>query len=410
MAGMEFVEDLKIRAGYGIMGNSNNVDPNNQYSLFGTSLGFSSYDINGTNSSVVPGFYRTRIGNPAARWEQAITKNIGIDALLFNGKLDIGLEFWEKETDDLLFQLPVTVQSGVFAEVPFVNVGKMLNKGIDFIVTAKGKVNTLRYQITVNGGFLDNKIVELGPGIKDLPNRSARYGSITPVLNQVGQPLSAFYGFEVQGLFRHQEEVDGAPVQDGAAPGRFRYKDVNNDGVINQDDRINIGNPIASFTGGLAFKLAYQNFELEVYSYASVGNEIYNLSKVATDFYNSEGSAISERVKDSWTFDNPSDEIPIFENTSNFSTNTQSSSYFVEDGSYFRLQNITLSYLVPNTLLRRWNIERLRVYASINNAFTITNYSGLDPGVGGATDTNFGIDLGNFPVTRNMAFGVNLSF
>jgi len=408
MSGIEFIDDLKIRGGYGIMGNSNNLDPDNQYSLFATSIAASSYDIRGSNSSAAEGFYRSRIGNPFAKWERAITANIGLDALLFNGRLDAGVEFWRKKTDDLLFRLPVTVQTGFFATAPFVNVGEMLNKGIDFTLTTKGRINKIKYQITLNGGFLNNEIVALAPDIENLPNRSTTYGSITPVLNQVGQPLSSFYGFEVQGLFRDQAEVDAAATQEGAAPGRFRYRDINEDGIINQDDRTNLGNPIADFTGGLAFTLSYRNFQLEAYSFASIGNEIFNLSRARTDFYGEGGHAIVERVKKSWSFDNPTGTIPVFENTSNFSTNTQSNSYYIEDGSYFRMQNITLSYLFPKPMLNRWKLNSLRLYVSVNNAFTITGYSGLDPGVGGALDTNFGVDLGNYPVTRNWIFGVNL--
>jgi TonB-linked SusC/RagA family outer membrane protein len=411
MADLDWLDDLKLRGGYGIMGNSNNVDPNNQFSLFGTSLGASSYDITGSNSSAAEGFYRTRIGNPTAKWEKAITSNFGIDALLFDGKIDFGIEFWRKETEDLLFRLPVTLQTGGFATAPFVNVGKMLNKGVDFKITGKGKANELSYEVTLNGGFLKNEIVELAPGIEDLPNRSSSYRGVTPVLNQVGQPLSAFYGFDVQGIFNDQAEVDGAATQDGAAPGRFRFRDINGDGVINLDDRTNLGNPIPDFTGGLNFKLGYRNVELEVYSFASIGNEIYNISKLFTDFYPLfPGAAISERVKDSWTFDNRTGTIPLFENTSNFSTNTQSNSFYVEDGSYFRIQNITLSYTLPSQILDRMNIEKLKVFASVNNALTISGYSGLDPSVGGAADTNFGIDLGNFPITRSWTFGVNLGF
>ncbi|MBX2873049.1 MAG: SusC/RagA family TonB-linked outer membrane protein [Saprospiraceae bacterium] len=404
-----FIDDLKLRGGFGVMGNSNNVDPNNQYSLFSTSLDASSYDINGTNTSAVEGFYRTRIGNPAAKWEQAITANIGLDMLLFNGKIDIGVEWWRKRTKDLLFRMPVTVQSGFFAADPFVNVGEMLNEGLDFTLTNRGRFNQIKYQITVNGGFLHNEIVALAPDIDNLPDRSSTYGGIRPILNQVGQPLSAFYGFEVLGLFQDQAEVDAAPIQEGAAPGRFRYRDINEDGVINQEDRTNLGNPIADFTGGLALKLGFRNLELEMYSFASIGNEIFNLSKRFSDFY-SAGAAIAERVQGSWSFENPRGSIPIFENVSNFSTNTQSNSYYVEDGSYFRMQNITLSYLIPQAMLSRWNLEKFRLYVSVNNAFTITGYSGLDPSVGGSRDTNFGVDRGNYPITRNWIFGINLDF
>lgn len=411
MDGVDFIDDLKIRGGYGIMGNSNNVDPNNQFNLFGTSLDASSYDIGGTNGSAVGGFYRTRIGNPLAKWERSITTNIGIDLLMLNGKVDVGLDVWRRETEDLLFRLPITVQAGGFANAPSVNVGKMLNTGVDFKIVYKDRAGQLNYEITLNGGFLNNEIVELAPGITDLPNRSASYRGITPVLNQVGQPISSFYGFEVQGLFRDQAEVDAAATQEGAAPGRFRFVDQNGDNVIDIDDRVNLGNPVPDFTGGINIKLTYKSFDLEMYGFTSIGNDLYNISKLFTDFYPLfPGAAISDRVKESWTFENPNGEIPVFENISNFSTNTQSASFYVEDGSYFRMQNVTLGYNLPAGILDRWGMDKIRIFGSVNNVFTISGYEGLDPSVGGAADTNFGVDLGNFPITRSWVFGFNVGF
>ncbi len=411
MSGVDIFDDLKIRGGYGIMGNSNNVDPNNQFSLFGTSVGASSYDIGGTNSGAINGFYRTRIGNPLARWEKAITSNIGIDALMLGGKLDVGIEFWQKNTEDLLFQLPVTVQTGFFASAPSVNVGKMENRGIDITIINKGRIGQIGYEATLTGGFLKNEIVELANNVENLPNRSANYRGVTPVLNQIGQPISAFFGYNVQGIFANQQEVDDAAAQEGAAPGRFRFEDIDNNGVIDIDDRVALGSPVPDFTGGFTLKLNYQNFDLEIYSFASIGNEIFNMSRVFTDFYPLfPGAAISDRVKDSWTFDNPTGDLPIFENVSNFSTNTQSNSFYVEDGSYFRLQNLTLGYNLPASVLSNLGMSRVRVFGAVNNLFTITGYKGLDPSIGGAADTNFGIDLGNFPITRSWTFGLNVGF
>ncbi len=425
MEGVDWIDDLKLRGGYGIMGNSNNVAPENQFSLYGTSVDASSYDITGSNNGVASGFYRTRIGNPSAKWEKAITSNIGIDALLFNGKIDFGIEFWKKTTEDLLFQVPVTVQTGFFAAAPSVNVGKMENKGIDITLTNKGKIGRdWGYEVNINGGFLDNKIVELAPGVDNLPNNSANYRGITPVLNQVGYPISSFYGYQVEGIFANQAEVDAAAKQTDAAPGRFHFKDLNTldtltgdiilgvpDGRITPEDRTYLGDPVPDFTGGLTIKLFYKNFELELYSFTSLGNEIYDVSRVFTDFYPLfPGAAVNDRVKDSWTFDDPSGDLPIFETNSNFSTNTQSNSFYVKDGSYFRLQNLTLSYNVPTSTVNRWKMEKLRVFASVNNLLTITGYDGLDPSVGGAADTNFGVDLGNYPITRSWTFGVNVGF
>ncbi|MEM6966713.1 MAG: SusC/RagA family TonB-linked outer membrane protein [Bacteroidota bacterium] len=423
MDGQTLFEDLKLRGGYGVMGNSNNVNPNNQFSLFGTSIGASSYDITGSNSSAINGFYRTRIGNPFAKWERAITSNVGVDAIMLNGKLDVGIEWWRKDTEDLLFQQPLTVMTGPFAAAPSVNVGKMRNSGVDFTIIYKDVVNRdWNFEVIFNGGFLDNEIVELSDGIENLPNRSSEYRGITPVLNQVGQPLSAFFGYEVVGIFADEAAVDAAATQEGAAPGRFQFADLNGfddqgnltgeaDGVINAADRTTLGSPIPDWTGGLTIKVNYKNFGLEMYSFASIGNEIYNISKLFTDFYPLfPGAAISERVKDSWTFDDPTGDIPLFENISNFSTNTQSNSFYVEDGSYFRLQNITLSYTFPSSMTEGWNLENIRIFGGVNNVFTISGYEGLDPSVGGAADTNFGIDLGNVPITRSWTLGVNVGF
>ncbi len=411
MNGLTFLEDMKIRGGYGIIGNSNNVDANNQFSLFGTSISQGNYDITGSNSGALEGFYRTRIGNPLTTWERSITTNVGFDALLFGGKLDVIFDVWRKDTEDLLFRVPVTVQTGFRATAPFVNVGKMRNEGIDLRLVGKRNVGDFGLEVTLNGSLLRNEIVSLRPGVNDLPNRSSAYRGITPVLNRVGQPLSNFYGFDVVGLFQNQEEVDAAATQEGAAPGRFRFRDINEDGEINLDDRTDLGNPIPDFTGGLTIKVNYRNFEVEAYTYATIGNEIYNISKLFTDFYPLfPGAAISERAKDAWSFENPTGDIPIFENVANFSTNTQSNSFYVEDGSFLRLQNITLAYKVPVSVLDAWGLEKLRIFAGVNNVFTISGYEGLDPAVGGAADTNFGIDLGNVPITRSWTAGVNVTF
>jgi len=441
---VSFIEDLKLRVGYGIMGNSNPVDPNNQFNSNGTNLDLSSYDISGSNSSAAQGFFRDRIGNPFAKWEQAITSNIGLDALFFNGRLDVGVELWQKNTEDLLFRLPITVMNGQNATAPFVNVGKMKNTGFDFSVVTKGKRNDFRYELNFTGGFLNNEIVELSENVQNLPGRSAEYRGITPILNQVGHPISSFYGLQVEGLWASQEEVvaaneavrntaiaanpeltqeeiDAIVFQDGAAPGRFKFTDLNGmdengeltgvpDGKIDIADRTVIGNPVPDFTGGLIIDLDYKNFGIEMYTFASIGNEIYNVSKRFTDFALFKGAALSENIKDSWTFEDPTGEIPIYDNSSNFSNLGQSNSYYVEDGSYFRLQNITLSYNLPSSFIQKANMSKVRLFASANNLLTISGYSGLDPSVGGAADTNFGVDLGNYPITKSFQFGVNVEF
>ena len=411
MQNQSLFDDLKIRGGWGIMGNSNNVNPNNQFSLFGTSIGASSYDIGGTNTSAAEGFYRTRIGNPNARWEKAITSNIGVDALLLDGALDVGVELWRKVTEDLLYTAPVTLMTGGFAAAPSVNIGEMLNTGLDLFASFRGgSSNAFRWEVSVNGGFLNNEIVALSEGVDEF-GTGVGYRGIEPVLNRVGSPISSFFGYNVVGLFADQAAVEAAPMQEGAAPGRFQFEDVNGDGMIDIEDRVILGSPVPDFTGGLNIDLDFGNFGIDLYSYASIGNEIFNASKIFTDFYPLfPGAAISDRVTESWTPNNLDATIPVFESVSNFSTNTQSNSFYVEDGSYFRLQNITVSYNVPSASTSARGVDSVRLYGGLNNVFTITNYSGQDPSVGGAADTNFGIDLGNFPITRGWTFGIDVTF
>lgn len=411
MKELPWIQELKIRGGYGTMGNSNNVNPSNQYSLYAQSAGSSGYDINGTNSGIVNGFIQSRIGNTNAKWETSITKNIGFDGTFFKGKLDVVLDFWQKDTKDLLYQLPITQLAGG-ATPPSVNIGTMVNKGIDFLISTRGNINSgLKYELDVTGGFLDNEITYIAAGQTYLTDVNPGFRGVFPIRNQLNRPLSAFFGYNVLGLFQTKEEIASAPTQDGAGVGRFRYQDINGDKVIDANDRTYLGSPVAKFTGGLNFRLMYKGFDMAAYVYTSLGAKIFNMSKRFTDFYPLfAGSAISQRVKDSWTPTNTGATIPIFESNDGFSTSSQASSYYVENGSYLRLQNISLGYTLPNNILKNLNLSKLRVYATVNNLFTITGYSGLDPQVAGNADTGFGVDLGTFPMTRSFTFGVNMGF
>ncbi|WP_375444181.1 SusC/RagA family TonB-linked outer membrane protein [uncultured Fibrella sp.] len=413
MKDIPFVTDLKVRGGWGQMGNSNNVDPNNQYSLYQSNIA-NSYDISGGNSGVDPGFYRSRIGNPNAKWETSTTTNLGIDGSFLNGKLDIVLDIWRKDTKDLLFQVPIAGVIGQRATAPSVNIASMRNQGIDIQLITRGKVaaSDVGYEVNVTGSFLQNQIQSLAPGVPyvDAPLGTQRL-SLPATRNQPGQSLAAFYGYQVVGLFQTKEEVASAPTQEGAGVGRFRYADTNGDGQITPDDRTFLGSPVPKFTGGLNLRLTFKGFDVATYLYTSLGSKIFNLSKWFTDFYPSfSGAAISARVKDSWTPTNTNTMQPIFEDVSNLSTNTVPNSFYVENGSFLRMQNLTIGYTLPSQLIGKLGLSRVRFSLAANNLFTVTGYKGLDPGVGGAADNNFGIDVGNYPITRSYNAGLSIGF
>jgi TonB-linked SusC/RagA family outer membrane protein len=411
MKDLPAISDLKIRGGWGLMGNSNNVDPANQYSLYAANKGNSYYPIDGQSSGANEGYYRSRIGNPAAKWETSETMNVGFDATLYNGKWEIVLDVWRKDTRDLLFNVPLPAVVGPAASAPSVNVAKMRNQGIDFQIINRGNLTSeLKYELTFNNSFLKNEIVAFAPGITNLTGGAFR--GITPVRMEVGQSLSSFYGYQVIGYFNSAAEVASAPAQDGKGVGRFRYADLNGDGKITTDDRTFLGSPVPTYTGGINIGLTYRDFEFATYLYASAGNKIWNQSKWFTDFFGTfEGSGKGERAKQSWTPElGNSAAAPIWESASNMSTSAGANSWYVENGDYIRVQNISLGYNIPKTYTSKLGIKRAKFTLSANNIFTLTKYKGLDPGVGGAADTGFGIDVGNYPVTRSFNASINLTF
>lgn len=411
MKELPFISDLKIRGGWGQMGNSNNVDPSNQYSLYGSSRGSSYYPISGTNNGADEGYYRTRIGNADAKWETSTTTNIGFDATFLNGKFEAVLDIWRKDTKDLLYQVPLPGVVGVGAAAPSVNIAQMRNQGIDIQLINHGYFSKkVKYDITWNSSFLKNEITYLAPNITYFAGNG--YRGINPIRNAVGQPISSFFGYQTLGYFNSAEEVKNSPAQDGAGVGRFKYADLNGDGKITPDDRTFIGSPVPVYTGGLTIELKYSDWDFSTYLYTSLGNKIFNMSKWFTGFYGTfEGSGKGVLAKDSWTSAlGNSAKAPIWESASNISTSGAENSWYVEDGSYLRLTNVTVGYTLPKSVLSKLGIAKARISASGTNLLTVTGYSGIDPGVGGAVDTNFGIDVGNYPVTRGFNLGLNLSF
>lgn len=407
MKGISWIDDLKIRGGWGIMGNQN-ISATNQFTLFQTTPGLG-YDIGGNNSSVSPGFSPLQVGNPNGQWEQNTTKNIGLDGTFLKGTLDVILEFWEKDTDKLLFQPSIPNTAGVYPNNPFVNIASMVNKGIDIQVIKRVKVDN-EWSLVFDGNIspISNKITALAPGQTYFGYDNFRNLSFTR--NEVGHSISSFYGYQVAGYFNDAASAT-ASGQDGAGVGRFKYVDVNKDGKITSDDRVHMGSPVPKFTYGLNVTVKYKNWSLDAFVYGKSGNKIVNFSKWYNGFYQSfSGAGLSDLTLGSWTPTHQNASAPIMETASNFSTNGTANSWYMENGSYMRLKNLQLNYGVPSSFLSKYNIRSLKVYLQAVNLFTITKYTGKDPEVASSVDTTLGVDVGNYPATRIWSLGVNLGF
>lgn len=421
MKGISWISDLKIRGGYGIMGNQINVTPSNQFVAYGFDRTSSFYSINGTPGITSKGFIRTQLGNPNAKWESNVNSNIGIDATLFKGALEFTLDYYQKQVRDLLYNPELAGVYGA-STAPFSNVAKMKNKGWDFSVTSKTDLTKdLKLEVTGTLTTYKNEILAISESAPYFDLESRRFGS--PIIrNAIGQSISEFFGYKIVGFWDSKEEVDAANAaakakypdlkeyQLDAGMGRFKYADVNGDGKVDADDRTYLGNPNPKLSYGLNIGLTYKNFDFSAFFYGVQGNKIWNQVKWWNDFYPSFVSAKSKTaLYDSWTPTHKNATAPIQEVKSYASTSGSPNSYFVENGSYFRAKNMLLGYTLPASVLKPIGIEKFRVYVQAANLFTITKYSGIDPEVAGNSQA-FGLDEGAYPNQRQYLVGVNVTF
>lgn len=405
LSGLTWLDELKLRGSFGTMGNQLAISPQNSYNLWGGDPSNSFYDITGAFSQSEQGFRTTRIGNPDAKWETNITTNIGFEAQLFDSKWGIVFDWYNKETQDLLFnpELPGTQGS---AAVPYVNIASMSNSGVDLELTYRNNWGDFGFNGSAVFTSYRNEITGIAEGVDFFDWGGSRIGGF--VRNEVGHPMSAFFGYQVQGLFQSAAEVSEAATQDGAEPGFFRYEDIDNSGTIDPTDRTYIGNPNPDFTYGLNLGFNWGNFDLSTFLFGSQGNDIFNWNRWWTDFWPSfQGVKSKDLLNDSWTPERTNATVPKASNKSNFSTNTVPNSYYLENGSYMKMKTLTLGFTIPQSVLDRVNVGSLRVYLQAVNPIVITKYSGLDPEIGGE-DRNFGVDYGNYPNVKQFIFGLNI--
>jgi len=404
------INRIKLKASYGELGNQSVGAGNPDINISGLDEVFANYAING--SSISTGAILSQVGNPNIRWETSQSTNIGVDLGLFNDALSMSLEWFSITTEDLVVRdnslIPTT---GPDATPPLVNSGSVKNTGIDFSLSYKQTTDSgLSYSINANLSSYKNEVTEWINAFQT--GDSFRNGAITRT--EEGQPISYFYGRVVDGIFASEAEVASAPDQnftsDAAGVGRFRYADLNGDGIINDDDRGFIGSPHPDFTYGINIGADYKGFDLAAFFQGSQGNDVYNYEKIFTDFPTFFNVNRSTRVLDSWSPSNTGASLPALQNAIT-NNETSTNSYFVEDGSYLRLKNLQIGYTFTESTIGKLGMESLRFYLQGTNLFTITGYDGLDPEINSNRDNlTLGVDFNTYPISKILSLGVNIKF
>jgi TonB-linked SusC/RagA family outer membrane protein len=399
----ETISFLKLRASYGTLGNL--VGDNLYRSLLN---GQGTYVLDG---SLVDGTAQGGLPNPQATWETAEKLDIGLDINLFDDKLSIVADYFEETRKDLLIQnFPVSGILGSGAPGggnPTVNAGSSKNTGAELALNYKAvKTDDLSINLSYNVTYVKNNVTEVLGGAF-VEGGAFAIGNLAPSRMEVGQPIGYFYGLTTDGLFQNEAEVNAHPSQAAlgssvTSPGDIRYKDVNNDGIIDFKDRTNIGNPQADFYMGFNISAKYKNWDFTAYLYAELGKDMVRNFERFLPNVNKPNYYLGR-----WTGQGTSNLIPRL--TNDATNNKLFSDFFVEDASFLRMQNIQIGYNLSEALLSKVGLSKLRLYTSINNLFTLTKYTGYDPTVNGGA-IGAGIDSGTYPSARQFLLGLNVTF
>ena len=408
MQSVKPVSLLKLRAGYGQTGNQNigayafadKLSVNGVYN-FGSQRGF--------ESNLVNLIYPYLLSNPSVKWESVEQYNVGLDIGFLQNRIVANLDFYVKNTRDMLTKKPVPQTSGTSleqADWPPVNIGKVLNRGFEFTVNTKNFVGEFKWETSLNMSFNHNEVVSIG-GPEILNGVS---------LIREGQPINSFYGYELGGIYQTLDEVFTGPVMENRAPdkashnpykntspGDMWFVDVDGNGEINDLDRTVIGNPSPDCIFGFNNTFSYKNFDLSIFFQGALGNQVWNGVRASHESMNSTYNQLATTLE-RWTGEGSSYSMPraIYADPNN---NSRASTRWLEDGAYAKLKNLTFGYTLPEKWIRKAKMKALRLYVSLDNLCTITNYSGLDPEAGLS-----GLDYGVYPSARTYMFGVSVKF
>lgn len=392
----DYINDLKVRAGYGVTGSQASVGNYSYLASYNTSV----YPF-GISSGNQTALVSSTLANPYIHWEEVAQTNIGFDASLFNSRVMFSFDAYLKETRDMLVKASIPITSGFEdTTTTYTNAGKVRNQGIEMSLHTINLTGELGWETNVTATYNKNKIKDLN---SDVPYYINQINNSYVTMLAKDYPINVFYGYVTDGIFQNQSEVNTHAVQPGAEPGDIRFRDLNNDGVINDSDRTVIGNPNPSWLFSMSNSLSYKGFELSVFLQGIAGNKIYNANNIDNTGMAAAYNQTTDVLK-RWQGEGTSNSMPraVFGDPNQ---NTRVSDRFVENGSYLRLKNITLSYTFPKQWLQKTQIENARLSLSCENVATITGYSGFDPEVG----IN-GIDQNRYPISRTFSLGLNFNF
>lgn len=405
---VNWLSELKLRASYGILGNLGSLDPFAVNPLLSRSQIFM-----GNTPTRVTYLAETKKASTELTWAESEQSNIGLDFGFMNNRLSVIADYFVKNTNNMIMELPLPGTTGLKNQI--VNGGSVQDKGIELGIQYQSK-SAGEFQYGFGGSItsVKNQIKSLAGGVETQALPTNFRQMLNPVVLQVGESLYSYKVVETDGIFQSEEEVNahnngsGALIQPNAKPGDFRFKDANGDGKIDAQDRVFVGNAYPTFSYGINFNASYQGFDLNLFFQGVQGNKIFNAMKFSTlnagvgQQYN-----MLEGVLDAWTPENRSNELPrvsLRDENRNF---YETSDFYVENGSYLRLKNLTLGYTLPKALSERMKLKNVRLYATGNNVFTLTKYTGFDPEVG---MDSYGMDSGRYPQARSFIFGLNIGF
>ena len=392
-----FINFLKIRASYGILGN----DRIPAYRYISLLNGEGTYIFNDVE---LIGKASGGIANPEIKWEKQKTFDIGLDMRFLANKLDITADYFKRRTDDLLVIPQVSGLLGT-GGAPVVNGGEVENEGLEFAIGYSDNFSeNFKFSVKYNVTYLRNEVLSVNTDTGFLAGGEFGISQPAPSRMEAGFPMGYFYGYQTAGIFQNQAEIDASAIGDIVPqPGDIKYVDQNGDGAITLDDRVNLGNPIPDATMGLNISLDYKNFDFGAFVFASIGNEIVRNYERGQQKTNRTISYL-----DRWTGEGTSNTFPRV--TNGATPNGLFSDFYVEDGSFVRLQNVQLGYTFSDKLLEDLNISRLRLYVSASNLFTLTEYKGYDPTGSTGAPIGGGIDQGFYPSAKTFLLGINLKF